>query len=120
MTDEQHLVRASSTGTEAASRIDDVGIATGLERLAFSTLHVAPGESVTIRCDTDTEAFLYVQSGQGRVHSDGTDITCATGDFVAFNSPSALQTVSNTSAELLVCLLGGEGDTTARLSSPEQ
>jgi len=121
MTDEQHLVRAAIADTDItdSSRIDDLSNATGLERLALSTLHVAPGDCVTVCCDAGSEAFLYVHTGQGCMRSENTDITFAAGDFVAFQPPPAQQTVSNTGSDLLVCLLGGDGASAALASSAE-
>jgi uncharacterized cupin superfamily protein len=112
VTDEQHLVRAGtalSTSARDASRIDDLSAATGLDRLAFKSLHLAPGECVTICCGSDTEAFLYVHSGHGCLQADDTDVALDAGEFVAFKPAPTEQIVSIAASDTLVCLLGGEG-----------
>jgi uncharacterized cupin superfamily protein len=81
----------------------------GLSRTGVSLVRIAPGkESFAYHLHHREEEWIYVLSGRGVARIDGNDYEMATGDFVAFPTPSVAHNMANPFDEDLVYLMGGE------------
>lgn len=86
-----------------------LGRPAGLERAGINLIRVPPGkESFPLHAHVHEEEWTYILSGRATVESGDAVHEVATGDFVAFPSPSAPHLLRNASSEDVVYLAGGE------------
>jgi uncharacterized cupin superfamily protein len=82
---------------------------TGLKRSGVSLVCIAAGkESFAYHLHHREEEWIYVISGRGVCHIDGSDYEMGPGDFVAFPTPSVAHNMTNPFDDELVYLMGGE------------
>ena len=81
----------------------------GLTRTGVSLVRIPPGkESFAYHLHHCEEEWIYILSGRGVAQIDGEDYELATGDFVAFPTPSVAHNTRNPFNVELVYLMGGE------------
>ncbi len=82
---------------------------TGMQRIGIHQVRLAPGcDSTTHHSHDADEEFIYVLSGFGVARIGDEEFQIGPGDFMGFPAPSPAHSMSNTSDEDLVYLMGGE------------
>lgn len=93
----------------AVRNTKSLGDAVGLTHMGVHLVTILPGRDTTeYHRHWYEEEFLYVLSGHGTADIDGQLHPVGAGDFMGFGRSAAAHSLSNTSTEPLVCLVGGQ------------
>ena len=93
---------------------------TGMERIGIHLVRIAPGrDSTTHHYHDADEEFIYVLAGHGQAKIGDETFAVGPGDFMGFPAPSPAHSMTNTSDEDLVYLMGGERNSTDTVHYPD-
>ncbi len=127
-----HLLRAADIRAMPEKRVQHqfnanavrhtrtLSMPTGMRRTGIHQIRLAPGsDSTTHHSHEADEEFIYIISGRGTARIGDRSFAVGPGDFMGFPAPSPAHSMTNTSDEDLVYLMGGERNSTDTVHYPE-
>lgn len=117
----KHLIRGRGLTADRETRVQhqfndnairyshNLGQSAGMQRIGVHQVRIEPGrDSTTHHYHDADEEFIYILSGQGQARIGDEVFAVEAGDFMGFPAPSPGHSMTNTGAEDLVYLMGGE------------
>ncbi|MEM7003288.1 MAG: cupin domain-containing protein [Pseudomonadota bacterium] len=117
----KHLIRGRGLTADRETRVQhqfndnairyshNLGQSTGMQRIGVHQVRIEPGrDSTTHHYHDADEEFIYILSGKGQARIGDEVFAVEAGDFMGFPAPSPGHSMTNTGAEDLVYLMGGE------------